>query len=326
MPLRLFKRGAVWYVRGSVAGHGVYESLRTDCEATARELRDRTEAALWHRHIHGEPAALTVAEAILLYLEAGGEARFLQPILEAWHDRKVAEIRSGHVQDLARRLYPQAAPATWNRQVVTPLSAVINCAVERDQAKPVRLKRFKVAEAQRVAVDRAWIDAFRAACRSPYLAALALLMFQTGARLGEAVGLRPRDLDLMHKRAHIPVTKSGNPHTYHLTLELTVELANLPPRRGRVLGYKSRSSVYGPWQTACRRADLPYVPPHQAGRHSFATELIVRGGVDVATTAKLGNWKSRRLLLDRYVHTQADASVVEAHFGEGGAGRRERKA
>ncbi len=45
MPLRIVRRGRIWYARGAVAGRSIYESLGTDCEATARELRDRLEAA-----------------------------------------------------------------------------------------------------------------------------------------------------------------------------------------------------------------------------------------------------------------------------------------
>lgn len=314
MSIRLFRRGDVWYMRGSVAGRRLYESTRTADRAQAEAVAEATERALWERRLHGPAAALTVAEAVETYLEAGGEHRFLLPILDAWHDRRVAEIKPGMVRDLARRLYPDAKPATLNRQVIAPLVAVINCAAERGLAQPLKVKRFKIEETLRRAVDRAWIDAFRTAAR-PYCRALALFMFTSGARVGEAVAMTPRDLDFEARTALARDTKAGNDHRYRLTTEVVVELANLPPRGGRVFGYASRQSVYGPWRTACRRAGIEHVPPHQAGRHSFATEMIVEAGVDVATVGRLGNWASRRLLLDTYVHPKGDAEIVEAHFG-----------
>ncbi len=314
MSIRLFRRGDVWYMRGAVAGRRVYESTQTIDEAQAKAVAEATERACWERRLHGPAAALTVAEAIETYLDAGGERRFLLPILDAWHNRRVADIKPGMVRDLARHLYPDAKPATWNRQVIAPLVAVINCAAERGVAQPLKVKRFKVEETLRRAVDRAWVDAFRAVAR-PYCRALVLFMFTTGARLGEAIAMAPRDLDFEARTALARRTKAGNDHHYHLTTEVVVDLASLPPRRGRVFGYASRQSVYGPWRTACARAGIEHVPPHQAGRHSFATEMIVHGGVDVATVGRLGNWASRRLLLDTYVHPTGDAEIVEAHFG-----------
>lgn len=49
MPLRKFKRGDTWYIRGSVNGERIYRSAHTADEAQAEEARARLEARLWDR-------------------------------------------------------------------------------------------------------------------------------------------------------------------------------------------------------------------------------------------------------------------------------------
>ena len=314
MPLTVKRRGRIWWMRGTVAGRRIHESTRTDNETIAQQIAAKREAELWESHLYGAERVVTMAQAIVKYIEAGGERRFLGPILDAWGTRRLSSIRPGHVRDLAKKLYPNAIASTRNRQVITPVVAIINCAAERGLAKPIKVKRFPEAKPKRRAVDREWIDAFRDAARIPYLRALALFMFTTSARISESVELEPDDIDLHRRVAYTIDTKNGDPHEYHLTTEMVVELANLKPRNGRVFGYKSRQSVYGPWGTACKRAGIEYIPPHQAGRHTFATELITRRGVDAATVGRLGNWKSLRLLLETYAHPIDDASVVDEYL------------
>ena len=156
---------------------------------------------------------------------------------------------------------------------------------------------------------------------SPYLAAMALMMFTTGARLGDAISLVPSDIDFKTMTARCRRTKSGEPHDFLLTKELSEELLRLLPRSGRVFGYTQRRHIYSAWKRACIAANLNYVPPHQAGRHSFATEMIVRQRRDVATTAALGNWKSKKLLLDRYTHAENLRETLNEVFDRNASSR-----
>ena len=47
-----------------------------------------------------------------------------------------------------------------------------------------------------------------------------------------------------------------------------------------VFGYASRCGPLKAWQAACKKASIPYLPPHSAGRHGFGQEMKVRQGVD----------------------------------------------
>lgn len=308
MPLKLWKNAhGIWQVRGTVAGQRIRKSSGSGDETTARKFASRLERDAWERHLAPVSEVLTFEAAALLYLEADREARFLAPLIRHFRGWDLADIRQGHIHDAARKLYPLAAPATWNRQVVTPVQAVINFAAERGHAAPVKVKRFKEDRAPRAAVDRAWLDAFMAKADEmdlEDLATVALFMFTTGARISEALNVSE-----VRGRVAVMKTKTGWREAI-LSRELMLRMA------GRMrLRWSSRWSVYGPWRQVCEAAGLDYVPPHQAGRHSFATEMIVRRGIDPKTAADLGGWASPRLLVDRYVHPASLEDVVDEVFG-----------
>jgi integrase len=312
-------RKTLW-ITGTVAGVRVRQSAGTDQRKVAEEIRAKLEAELIRDRHYGTGQKTTFAEAALVYIEAGRSKRFLKPIIEAIGERRIADLTPGEIKDLSVRLYPNAKPATRNRQVIAPVTAVVNCAAERGLCQPIRVKRLKESKAQRIAVDREWIDTFRAAAINDWIRALALFMFTSGARLGEALSLMPSDVDLRSRVARVRLTKNGDPHDYLLTPEMAEELAGLEPRHGRVFGYTQRRHLYAAWRESCARSGLPYVPPHQAGRHSFATEMIVRAKQDVATTAALGNWKSPRMLLENYAHAERLRETSDNVFGGANAG------
>lgn len=322
--LKLTKRGRIYYASGTIAGRRIRKSLGTGDRKRAEEIAAQLEARLWKSAVYGEEAVRTFEEAALSYLEAGGEGRFLPPLLRHFRGRPVASIKPGEIVQAAIHLYPNASAATRNRQVITPMRAVINHAASLGWCAPVRIRRFPEAPVQRTAVTREWIDRFIAAAMAegtrrkpnPWLAALALFMFTTGARIGEALALTWADIDLHARRARIRMSKlGGEERTVALTTEMVVMLANLP-RTPTVFRYASRHSVIKSWRSTCSRAGIEYVPPHQAGRHSFATALN-RAGVDPRTAMEAGGWKSARLYLERYVHTDDNLDRIAAVFEPG---------
>jgi integrase len=312
-------RKTLW-LSGTVAGVRIRESTGTDQRRVAEEVRAKREAELIREHHFGAGQKITIGQAVHVYLDAGHSGRFLTPIIEAIGERRIADLTPGEIRDLAVRLYPEAKASTRNRQVIAPVVAVVNCAADRGLCQPLRVKRFKEAKVQTTSVDRDWIDTFRAAASNDWIRALALFMFTSGARLGEALSLTPSDVDLRGRAARVRRTKNGDPHDYLLTPEMAEELAGLEPRYGRVFGYTQRRHLYAAWRESCAKSGLPYVPPHQAGRHSFATEMIVRAKQDVATTAALGNWKSTRMLLENYAHAERLRETSDRVFGSAHSG------
>jgi integrase len=204
--------------------------------------------------------------------------------------------------------------------------AVYNHAVYRKLAAPIKVERFKETPEPTQSVDAAWIDAVRAAMADPHARALVRLMFDTGMRLGTALALRPAMLDRDACILRVPghLLKNDEPHDFILTVDLTLELANLPavPTRRRtqalLFGFVHGSGFRKHLKRACKAAGVPYVPPHQSGRHSFATTYLVDNEVDAVTVAELGGWKDVSMLMKRYPHAREAKlrSVVERVSGK----------
>jgi integrase len=144
MPLKLIKRGAIYYLRGAVAGQRVYESTRLSDRRAAEAFRVRREAEIQQRAALGKSVTATFAEAALTYLQSGGEERYLDPILEYFGPKKrLSEIDNDAVNACARALHPMSKASTINRQVITPISAVVKLAAEDGLCDFRRFRRRK---------------------------------------------------------------------------------------------------------------------------------------------------------------------------------------
>jgi integrase len=230
MSLKIVWRKGVAQVHGTHGGSRIRESLGTRDPKEAEKKLVQIQSRLHRAEVFGEASVTTFASACTLYIEQGGDATYLKPILEAFGMRLLSSIKPGEIHDLAKRLKPDAKASTRNRHVVVPCRAVINFAAERGLCPNIRVKGFKEAKVIRKAVDREWIDKFMAHAPHHHLGSLALFMFTTGARISEAVRLTPDDVDLAGLKATLGKTKNGNPRVYHLTRELADRMRALPPR------------------------------------------------------------------------------------------------
>jgi integrase len=322
MPLHLVWRNGIAYLHGTVAGQRVRRSTKTrNCEI-AEHIRVETEARLTKASLYGPENEATFADASLLYLEAGKSKRYVAPLIKAFGKRRLATIKPGEVKMLATKLYPGAKAATLNRSVLKPVRAIVNFANQHGLCPPMRVKGYYEPLVERPAADRAWIDQFRTHASDQRLRVLCLFMYVTAARLGESMNLEPAHLELDKKRAVGPPTKNGDPGIYYLTDELVAELRLLQPRRIhygrgplRVFGWAGKQGPMKAWRKTCKRAGIPYLSPHEAGRHGFGTETIVRQRLDVVTAAKLGRWRDPTLLLRRYAHARELRETAEIVFG-----------
>lgn len=329
MPLKIIRRKGVYYAHGTVNGERIRKSLGTSDPQIAAARSAEEEARRQRAAIYGVENEVTFAEACIQYLEQQAPARhYLVPIIGRLGKSKLAHIKPGQVKALARELYPKAKPQTWNRQVIAPVSAVLNHAHGLGLCAPMRVKRFSPQDEKiKQAIDRDWIDRFRAHSTSRYLAAYVLFIHTTAARPTEAIMLRPDNLDLDRCHGVSAVkTKTGSRREFWLTQEMADELKALPPKRVhygagelRVFGWAHYTCVYGPWEETCRRAGLAYVTPYEAGRHSFATEAITRQERNPVMVAKTGNWKNVNTLLRNYAHPEKMSEFVEQVYGRDSA-------
>lgn len=119
----------------------------------------------------------------------------------------------------ASKVYPGRTGATWNRQFIAPTVDAINHCAEKGWCSPIRSKRYKVNAKKKIPADLPWVTAFASqACEDGlvHLAALAMFMFGTGARVGEATALTWGDVILDAAVATIHQTKIDDTRTAHL--------------------------------------------------------------------------------------------------------------
>jgi integrase len=190
MPIKLVKRHGSdnWYMRGTVRRIRIDESTGVSARRAAEEIRAKREAELLEQSIHGRRATHTFAHAAASYLEEGGSRRFLAPIIQHFGVTLLARIDQDALDAAAKKLYPNGAASTRNRQFYTPASAVLWHAAKRGWCfKPIierppqpvgRIRWIPISEADRLIGSCAI-----------HLRPLVIFLLYTGARAGEAVWL-----------------------------------------------------------------------------------------------------------------------------------------
>jgi integrase len=266
MPgLKIKRRSGVFYAVGTVAGQRIRKSLETRDPKIAEELRAQYEAKLWKRRAYGEEAVRTFEEAVVSYLEAGGERTYLEPLLRRFRGRVLGTIKPEEIRQAARVLGSNKKASTRNRQVIVPACAVINHAADSGWCPKISVTRFPTEKPRRVAVHREWINAFLAQADRdglPHLACAILFMFQTGARVSETARVLPEHVDLRARVVLLAETKTSQWERRHISHELMVRLANLPHTPGKpIFGYTTRFGIRDRMIAVCRRAGIPFVPP-----------------------------------------------------------------
>ena len=314
-------RLTVHWINGWAYAHGtapdggrIRRALKTRDPSRAEEARAALEARLWKIGLYGADHVMTFDECALAYVQDGGEARFIVPMATQLRGRRLKDITPKEIRDAAKLAYPNASPATLNRQAITPARAVINYGHAQGWCAMIRVRAFAAEKPQRQAVGREYLDALHPHLPKP-LFALMLFLHTTGRRIGDALSLTVDDVGLQRMRVRIGMTKNGDPAIAVLTAEVAALLAEVMPEAGKVFPYAGRSSVYSTLRRACKKAGVVYLGTHQVGRHSYATTLHNAGWGSKAI-AEAGGWKSVRLVAETYEHPQEAAERAAMLFGK----------
>lgn len=300
--LKLIQRSGTgnFYLRGNVAGTNVYRSTGTSDPKAAENIRIRTEAELLERASLGRKATVTFAEAALNYLNSGGEGRFLPPILKHFGARtRLSEIDNGLVNQAALKLFPKAGPATINRQLITPIRAIMTMAAEDGLCAPIKLRSRPVKSRKTRWLTPEEYDRLEAEL-DDHLKPILAFMIGSGARVRETLSLQAHTLYLDQGQAFLAETKNGDPRMVRLPSRSVELIQGFPlPATGTVfltnkgLPYVIEDNRGGQirrgFNKARDNAGLgPDVTPHTI-RHTWATWHYAQNR-DFGALLDLGGW------------------------------------
>lgn len=303
MPIKLIppsakRRTPYFAARGSHLGIFVDRSLKTSNRSLAKKIIKQLEHDI-ERGAIAPRGALGFGDAATAYMNAGGERTFLAPLIRHFKDTAITLIDQTMIDNAARAIYPDAVAATLNRQVYTPVSAILKRAgIEKQIKRPIgwrghRRTTWLTPEQVFAVFDAtAKIEApvhTRAAFRS-----LLVTLCYTGMRLSDALGLQWGGVDLKGQTAHLPKTKNGEPRLVYLPAVVAAELAIMRGEKvGRVFPFHKGGRLYDMLRDTLKAAGV--VMSERVAFHVFchtwATWMRQHGGLDTFDLVKTGRWK-----------------------------------
>jgi integrase len=322
---------------GSIGWREVERGLGTGNIIEARE-----KAKLFEREYHDKldrplaevGSAFIFAEAAATYMRNGGERKYLVPILEEIGLKPVAEIDQDVVQNLADKLYPGCAASTVNRQVFSPIIAVVNFAARQRKCAPPLLTRPRGHDKSPALTipQEGWYGAVTSRL-TPKVRALVLLLTLHGLRVSEALERTQDDLDAERWTLTVPDSKTGDAFLVRLSAPVIEAIKEMqreqqsndaarvakgkqPLPHRWLFGTNSRSNISRDVKKACKDAGLPAYGTHALGRHAFATRIL-RDGKSLAHLKEAGRWKTIKMPAQRYGHLeQSEVSDVVNDLAE----------
>jgi integrase len=340
-----------YYIRGKYCGIALDDSTGTaEKRAAARILKTQREQAERGEHPKQQaeaPDRPTFLSATVAYLQSGGDGTFVAALLDRWRHRYLDTIDQVAIDTLAGEVYPDASMATRNRQVYTPVSAILKGAgIERPIKRPQGWRGKK---------STSWLEkeqAFALFCAADEIDAefglLCRFLCYTGMRLSEALSVTIADLKIDRAYVYLPDSKTGEPRGCHLPPVVVDALQAQPPRPARTVMQKGQfgfrkgdggrqpadagipflergrdqklfrfhkgGALYGMLSDAMHAAKLSF-PRRQRGFHIFChtygSWMHRYGGLDTFGLTRTRRWADPSSA-DRYVHTDASEEARRA--------------
>lgn len=317
MPLKLIPprdgKSPNFTIRGTYLGRYVDRSAKTGKRAVAQQVLKGIERQIERGQFSdkGEP---TFASAAAAYMRAGGERTYVRRLLDHFGDEPLPNIDQAAIDTAAIALYPAGSSATRNRQVYTPI-----CAILRQAGVVFSLRRPKGSGGNQ---QTAWLwpeqaEAIFAEAEklNKDFAALLIVLCYTGLRLSEALGLTWNDVRLQDGFAYVPDTKNDEPRAVFLPPVAVASLGNIHGREGvrRVFQFAKGGHLYSLLKTCFFRAgvDLPERSAFHLFRHTYATWMRRYAGLDTRGLVATGAWKDRKSA-ERYTHVVTSEEAQRA--------------
>jgi integrase len=327
MPLYLRRprKSPNWSSRGKYLEVAVERSTGTPKKAIAEQQRKKLEGQIERGEYPPKPKqpdAPTFLSAAVAYMKAGRSRRYVGKLIAYFKETPLHEIDQAAIDTAAAAIYPSVTPATRNVAVYTPVGAILHLAgveitVKRPKGYKGNAKTLWLSPADAFSI----VDA--ATIIDDEMGRLLTFLLYTGCRIGEALALDWRNVNLEQRTAYIETSKNDDPRTAKMTQELCDLLQPYEATSGRVFRFHQgghRNFIFlNAKVTACGlpavqrpiRGQRMVIPPYRLSWvtfhtfcHTWATWMRRFGGADLQGLVATKRWRDPRSAA-RYAHTVA---------------------
>mgnify|MGYP004533215117 CR=1 FL=1 len=306
MPIELVppRKGKTpnYYLRGTHFGVTIDRTTGTADRKKAVKVLQKVRADI-ESGAFAPKGSITFEQGAVSYLRNGGEATYIEPLADHFGAMPLMHLDQAAIDEAAHLLYPGASAGTRNRQVYTPVSAIL-----KHSNIKFALKRPKgaqgIVKTDWLTLEQASVLFDEAAKVDPELRTFLALLCYTGLRLSEAINLRVSNINMGESYAFIPRTKNELPRAVFLPPPLIAELGNHPRGMVRptetVCRFRKNGHFYTLFRKAKAAACLPHITPHTF-RHTWATWMRRYAKLDIKGLVDTGAWKDAKSA-SRYAH------------------------
>lgn len=320
MPIKLIPprkgRSPYYYGRGSYLGVFVERSTKAVRASVARQAIAKWEQEIERGEFDAGPE-VTFLSAAVAYMQAGGDKRPVKKLLVHFGEKPLKEIGQAELDAAAVALFPTQAAATRNREVYTPVSAILkHSGFDKKIRRP---KGWRGSRSTRWLEPEQAFTIFRAAEGLDLEFSILLKVYcYTGRRLSEILDTVIADVSLERQAIYLPDTKNGEPAPVYLPLVVVTALANHPRGLDRLateklFRWRKGGRLYKLWKEVKRAAGISF-PPRQGGFHLFCHTYgtwLHRLGLDAWDMTETSRWKDPASA-KRYAHTEPGAMARKA--------------
>lgn len=312
------KNSPNWFIRGTHYGVEVYRSAGTASKTEAQHVLKNIETQIFAK-VHGfteEKQHYIFADALGNWLDTAPKLEsfpYLELILKELGETPLSDFTTAFIDRAAVRLFPTQSANTRRRHFYTPVSLILNHAVDEGWINPVRIKRPKPSKEKPTRIlTPPQVEQLMAA--DPPFADCIAFMVGTGARNKEVFSLGYSDgVSAFGGRVIFWDTKSGKARSLDLCDKTAAAMPVqggsgfdavwLNPETGKPWSQNPKTGrVYGPTQRLARlsvRMGWPKIGTHTL-RHSYASWHYAIN-TDVLGLMRDGGWSDQKMI-ERYVH------------------------
>lgn len=338
--MTVFKRGSIYYydfiLHGTRHAGTCKTKNRREAEKVEADVRKQKEGRSPQGWNPDDPGSITLADAMKrLYTERWSRTKDHKRTLARTErivgmlgaETPLSTIDSPKVSQMAATLRQPGhgrssglKDSSVNRYFATLKTLLITAQREWGAIPSIpyvkltkehtgRLRTFSVEEEtkiQEILRGRSTVRGKEVSSLSTETADLFLLLVDTGIRLGEAVKLESRDVNLETGLIHVWENKGDRPRSIPMTARVRAMLTPRRERGGRIFNFTDGQQVEGVWRRCIRKQEDGTPRPEFADavihsyRHTYASRLVQLGVPLYSVQRLLGH--STLKMTERYAH------------------------